>query len=101
MSPNAFVMFPLESQPKVRPMRPPRGTLVQIGLNPFTQNLVFSYQKNNVSLEYIDLIIKQIYSQVMAMADLGLEPTVESYIEFIKDGNKFPPDSEIALKEIA
>lgn len=101
MSPNTFIVIPMEHEPKVRPVRPPHGELVHFGINPFTKNIVFSYQSNKVSLEYIDLIIKQLYSEIMAMDKFGKPQTLAALVEYVKDGNPLPPDAALALKEIA
>lgn len=93
MKPSSFVVLPLAMQPKIRPMRPPRGDLVMFGINPFTYNVVFSYQDNHVAIEYIDCVIKQLHNQIMAMADVGLEPNLQSLLDWVKGGNT-PPDGQ-------
>lgn len=100
MAPNSHVILPLQLQPKIRPMRPPRGDLVRFGINPFTYNMVFSYQDNHVAIEYIDCVIKQLYEQIMAMENVGLEPNLQSLIDWVKDGNN-PPDGTKTLESVA
>lgn len=101
MAPNAFVLLPLVNEPKVRPIRPPRGNLLEFGINPFTYNIVMSYQDNKMSLSYIQEVIFQLHDQILAMEDLGYPPTLEALIDYIKDGNTPPTDPVIKLNKIA
>lgn len=99
-SPNSFVVLPLTNEPKVRPMRPPKGELVNFGINPWQRKIVFNFQSNKVSVEYIDLIIKQLYQQIMAMEDLGLKPDLATLITWIQEGNN-PPLVTVESTEVA
>lgn len=98
--PNSYVVLPLTNEPKVRPMRPPKGELVNFGINPYQRKIVFSYQSNNVSIEYIDLIIKQLYHQIMAMDDYGLKTDLATLINWIQEGNN-PPLVTLESPEVA
>lgn len=98
--PNSYVVIPLTNEPKVRPMRPPKGELVNFGINPYQRKIVFSYQSNKVSVEYIDLIIKQLYHQIMALEDLGLNPDLATLITWIQEGNT-PPLVSVESPEVA
>lgn len=78
-------------------MRPPRGDLLKLGINPFNYNIVFSYQNHSKGIEYLDLVIKQLHSQIMAMESLGYSPTLQSLIDWVKDGNQLP-ESQSEIK---